>query len=97
MLQCMSPLLTQRADISPLNLLSHIAAPRNALGKQEGHSGLIFANLITFPYFSISPAMNSPNSVGELAKACPPRSARRALNLGSLRAKLTSSLSFLTI
>src|SRR6516225_1180104 len=59
----------------------------------EGHSGLMFADLITLPHFSVSPAMNFPKSVGDPIKTVAPRSAKRALILGSARPELISLLS----
>src|SRR5262249_50515227 len=62
-----------------------------------GHSGLSPANFTTLAHFSVSSAMNFPKSAGEPDNAVPPRSARRALNLGSARAALISRLSLSTI
>ena len=59
--------------------------------------GLILAARITLPHFSVSSAMSLPNSAGEPAKRVPPKSASRALILGSARAALISLLSFSTI
>ena len=47
--------------------------------------GLMFAALITLAHFSVSSAMSLPKSAGEPASAVPPRSASRALILGSAR------------
>jgi hypothetical protein len=41
------------------------------------HPGLMPANLTTLPHFSVSSAMNFPNSLGEPGSTVPPRSARR--------------------
>src|SRR5262249_2087968 len=57
------------------------------------HSGLMPANLITLPHFSISSAMSFAKSAGDPPRAVPPRSVSRALFLGSLRAALISLLS----
>src|SRR5215831_3112373 len=57
------------------------------------HSGLSPANFTTLAHFSVSSAMNFPKSAGEPGNVVPPRSARRALNLGSVRAALISLLS----
>src|SRR6516165_4916463 len=61
------------------------------------HSGLMPANLITLAHFSVSSAMNFPNSGGVIGIGTPPRSASRALSLGSVRTALISLLSFSTI
>src|SRR5215831_5627183 len=58
-----------------------------------GHFGLMFAALITLPHFSVSSAMNFPKSVGDPIKTVAPRSAKRALILGSARPELISLLS----
>ena len=55
------------------------------------------ANLITLAHFSVSSAMNLPKSAGEPASTSPPRSASRALSLGSARPALISLLSLSTI
>jgi hypothetical protein len=60
------------------------------------HSGLMPANLITLPRFSVSSAMSFAKSAGEPGSASP-RSARRTFILGSARAALTSLLSCWTI
>src|SRR5262249_62192441 len=56
-------------------------------------SALTPANFTTLAHFSVSLAMNFPNSAGEPDNAVPPRSARRALNWGSARAALIDDLS----
>src|SRR5262249_20291566 len=61
------------------------------------HSGFMPANLITLPHFSVSSAMSLPKSACDPGSTVPPRSARRALILGSSRAALTSLLSLSTI
>jgi hypothetical protein len=61
------------------------------------HSGLMPADLITLAYFSVSSAISFPKSAGEPASTVPPRSASRALILGSARAALISLLSLSTI
>jgi hypothetical protein len=53
--------------------------------------------LITLPHFSVSSAMSLPKSADDPGSGVPPRSARRALILGSARAALTSLLSLSTI
>src|SRR4051794_15779512 len=64
--------------------------PRTALRYQ---SGLAPENLTTFAHFSVSSAINFPNSPGELANSPPPRSASCALILGSARPALISLFS----
>src|SRR6516162_244230 len=59
--------------------------------------GLMLAARITLPHFSVSSAMSLPKSAGEPGSTVPPRSASRALILGSSRAALTSLLSLSTI
>src|SRR5262245_61066762 len=61
------------------------------------HSALIPVNFTTLPHFSVSSAMSLPKSAGESASTSPPRSARRALILGSARPALISLFSFSTI
>src|SRR5262249_10321527 len=56
-------------------------------------SGWIFAALITLAHFSVSAAMNLPNSAGVIGIGTAPKSASRALILGSARAALISLLS----
>jgi hypothetical protein len=48
---------------------------------------------ITLPHFSASFAISRAKSIGEFTSGVPPRSASRALILGSLRAALISWLS----
>jgi len=57
------------------------------------HSGLMPANLITFPHFSVSSAISLPNSAGEPGSTVAPKSAKRALIIGSARPAFTSLLS----
>src|SRR5262249_58077875 len=59
-------------------------------------SALMPANLITFAHFSVSSAMNLPKSAGEPTSDVLPRSASRALMLGSARPALISLLSLST-
>jgi hypothetical protein len=63
-----------------------------ALGLSD-HSGLMFANLITLPHFSVSAAMNLPKSAGELTNGVAPMSESRAFILESARPALISLLS----
>src|SRR5262245_16553068 len=56
-------------------------AYRDVMERRVGkpfHYGLMFANLITSPHFSVSSAMSLPNSAGEPGSAVLPRSASRA-------------------
>src|SRR5262249_49079485 len=61
------------------------------------HSALMPANLTTLAHFSVSAATKLPKSEGEPAITVPPRSASRALILGSARPALISLFSFSTI
>src|SRR5262249_59616538 len=61
------------------------------------HSALMLRARMTLPHFSVSSAMSLPKSGGDSASASPPRSASRALSLGSARPALISLLSFSTI
>src|SRR5262249_32219039 len=72
-------------------------ARRDIQPVRPGHSGLMPANWITLPHFSVSSAMSLPKSAGEPPSAVPPRSASCALILGSSSAALVSLLSFSTI
>ena len=63
----------------------------------RSHSALMFAARTTLPHFSVSSAMSLPKSAGEPASTVPPRSASRALILGSARPALISLLSLSTI
>jgi hypothetical protein len=82
-------------------------AHRSTLGRVDGfryqallnigsgcadHSGLMPANLITLAHFSVSSAISFSKSAGEPGSVVPPRSASRALILGSARAALISLL-----
>src|ERR1700680_4776266 len=55
--------------------------------------GLLLAARITLPHFSVSSAMNLPNSAGEVGNTTPPRSASRAFVTGLASAALISLLS----
>src|SRR5262245_6460228 len=70
---------------------------RNIWPDRAGHSGLMFAARITLPHFSVSSAMSLAKSAGESTSTSPPRSASRALILGSARPALISLLSLSTI
>src|SRR5258707_843889 len=63
----------------------------------QSHSGLMLFARITLPHFSVSSAMNLPKSAGEPGNTVLPRSASRALILGSARPALISLLSLSTI
>src|SRR5262249_56224455 len=60
-------------------------------------SALMPANFTTLPHFSVSSAMSLPKPAGDPTSGTPPRSASRALILGSTRAALISLLSLSTI
>src|SRR5580704_4371655 len=60
-------------------------------------SGLMLANLITLAHFSVSAVMNFWHSAGVIGMGMMPRSANRALSLGSARTALTSLLSIAVI
>src|SRR5271168_2808223 len=51
----------------------------------------------TLPHFSVSSAMNFPNSAGEVGNTVQPRSANRALITGSARRLFTSISSALSV
>src|SRR5262245_47035878 len=57
------------------------------------HSGLMLAAWITLPHFSVSSAISLPNWAGDPGSGVPPKSANRALILGSARPALISLLS----
>ena len=61
------------------------------------HSALAPENFTTLPHFSVSSAMSLPKSAGVPASTAAPRSANRALSLGSARPALTALLSVSTI
>src|SRR6516165_2694987 len=69
----------------------------NQVLDRRDHSALMLAARITLAHFSVSSAMNFPNSADEPGSAAPPNSASRACILGSARIVLTSLLSFSTI
>src|SRR6516165_8392729 len=81
------------ADCKGQNLKAVTVVPASVVRPLSDHSGLSPANFTTLAHFSVSSAMNFPKSAGEPGNAVPPRSARRALNLGSVRAALISLLS----
>src|SRR5262249_6773608 len=60
-------------------------------------SALMLAARIALPHVSVSVVMSLPKSAGEPASAVPPKSANRAMILGSARPALISLLSFSTI
>src|SRR5215470_12905632 len=65
----------------------------NIGGRLWDHSALMLAARITLAHFSVSSAINLPKSADEPGIAVLPRSANRALILGSARAALISLLS----
>jgi hypothetical protein len=67
------------------------------LARRSAYSALMLAARMTLLHLSVSSAMSLPNSPGVLPNAVPPRSASRALNLGSARLAFISLLSFSTI
>src|SRR5262249_28736699 len=69
------------------------ATLRNIWLERADHSALMPANFTTLPHFSVSSAMSLPKSVDESASGVLPRSAIRALILGSARPALISRLS----
>ena len=56
-------------------------------------SALMPANLTALAHFSVSSAMSFPKSVGEPGSTVAPKSAKRALIMGSARPAFTSLLS----
>src|SRR5262245_17824352 len=70
---------------------------RNVGSGLPRHSGLMLADRITFPHFSVSSAQSFPNSVGDSGVGTLPNSASLALIFGSARPALISPLSFSTI
>jgi hypothetical protein len=66
------------------------AIPRTS---SSAYCALIFAARMTFPHFSVSSAMNFPNSAGVIGIGEEARSARRVLKFGSARAASISRLS----
>src|SRR5262249_27430400 len=73
-----------------------IRSPRRPR-RSPPHSGLIFANLITFAHRSVSSTMSLWNSAGDIVRTGLPRFSSRPLIFGSARAALTSRLSRSTI
>src|SRR6266480_7559256 len=59
----------------------------------QPYPALMLTARITWPHFSVSSAMNLPNSTGDSANTVPPKSASRAFNWGSARPALISLLS----
>jgi len=57
----------------------------------------MLAARITLPHFSVSAAMNLPKLADEPGNTVPPRSANRAISLGSASAAFISLLSLSTI
>src|SRR5580693_8143293 len=72
----------------------HDAPPRRAHYElPSSHSGLMLAARITLPHFSVSSAMNLPNSADVIGIGEPPRSAILAFIAVSASAALISLLS----
>src|SRR5262249_52375634 len=65
--------------------------------ERTDQSALTPANFTTSPHFSVSSAISLPKSAGDPASTVPPKSASRALTLGSARPALISLFSFSTI
>src|ERR1700730_10370360 len=91
-----------RVEDDPLLKSSHLPdfAKREVMEYWYGlpdHSGFMPANWTTLPHFSVSSEMSLPKSAGEPPSTVPPRSASRALILGSARAALISLFSLSTI
>src|SRR5262249_42737678 len=84
-----------RRRARPMGAAPQIAWKIGADGRH--HSGLIWAARITLAHFSVSSARSLPNAAGVSASAVPPRSAKRALILGSARPIAISPLSLSTI
>src|SRR5262245_54480782 len=76
-------------------------AYRNVMERWSGldrpQSALMLANFTTFAHFSVSSAMSLRKSAGEPASVELPKSASRALILGSARLAFIASLSLSTI
>src|SRR5215475_10138715 len=62
--------------------------------RAPAYSTLMLAARITLAHFSVCSAMNLANSTDELGNTAAPRSANRALSLGSARPALISLLSW---
>src|ERR1700716_3192763 len=74
---------------SPASCRARQGEERQSKGR---YSALAPENLTTLAHFSVSSAMILPKSAGEPTATMPPRSAIRALNLGSASAALTPLL-----
>src|SRR5262249_54137483 len=70
---------------------------RNISPGRADHSALMLRARITLPHFSVSSAISLAKSAGEPGRTVAPRSASRAVILGSARAALISLLSLSTI
>src|SRR5262249_14006714 len=66
------------------------------IGTGPRQSALMLAARTTLPHFSVSSAMKVPNWAGDPGNGAAPKSASRALNLGSANAVLISLLSLST-
>src|SRR5262245_4984630 len=99
----LSILTEPRDELAPF----HTRSPRRRFSRNGtlwnigtvfgNQSGFAPENFTTFAHFSVSSAMNLPNSAGDIGIGTPPRSASRALIVGSGRPALIASLSLLTI
>src|SRR6516165_1071279 len=76
---------------------SHNGTLWNVVPGAPGQSALMPMNFTTSPHFSVSSAISLPKSAGETTSGVPPKSASRALILGSARPALISLLSLSTI
>src|SRR5262249_33961852 len=99
---CFVPIATERsaakfALIRPAGRHFAERTLRNIWPDRVRHSALMLAARITLPHFSVSSAMSLLKSAGEPASAELPKSASRALILGSARPALISWLRFSTI
>ena len=78
----------------PKRTLASPKSPNGLYGLSSWpYSGFMLAVWTTFAYFSVSSAMNLPNSAGVIDIGTAPKSASRAFILGSARAALISLLS----
>src|SRR5262249_38279293 len=76
---------------------SRVTGVTEYLAERADHSALMLAARITLPHFSVSSAISLAKSAGEPGSTVAPRSASRALILGSARVALISLLSLSTI
>jgi hypothetical protein len=62
-------------------------------GDDQAYSGLMLAARITLPHFSVSSAMNLPNSAGVIGVGSTPKARRRAFKSGAATPAVISPLS----